>query len=126
MVDRRCVFLIDPCPNPPALNASVDRFGRLDHTIPGYSLVGDEAVVDPTDLDFGRPIAPRASGRCVLHSERIHGSPLKSSAQLRQGVGRAVLGGLDSLVRFALMMVVWPNPLAINSTTAVTRFGRPG
>ena len=61
MVDHRCVFLIDPYPKAlPTLNTSVDRFRRVDHTIPGYSSVGDEAVNDPN-----RPLTREGLSRRV-------------------------------------------------------------
>jgi hypothetical protein len=62
MFDCWCVFPIAPCPNSPAtLSASVDRFRRADHTISGYSSVGDEAVNDPN-----RPLTREGPSRRVL------------------------------------------------------------
>jgi hypothetical protein len=95
LVDRWCVFLIDPYPgSPPTLTASVDRFRRVDHTIPGYSSVGDEAVNDPN-----RPLTREGLSRRVRRalvrlsdepvpftSNASTGPPLKWPARLRQGV----------------------------------------
>jgi hypothetical protein len=62
MVDRWCVFLIAPI-----LNASVDRFRQVDHTTREYSSVGDEAMIDPTDLRLWKAHRAACVGRwCVF------------------------------------------------------------
>jgi hypothetical protein len=103
LVDHRCVFLIDPYPKPSDFERISGPISsdRSHHT--GVLIGRDEAVTDPTDLCFWKADRAGCVGRWCIFAITPNGSMGRPSSGRRGGVGRAVLGGLDSLVRFALM-----------------------